>query len=564
MALKQLMIGKKIERAKSALTPLLEREAALKQRSADAEKAIEEAQTEEEIAAVEEETAAIETEQADVDKKKGDLEAEITALETELEELNNKAPDNKPAPLPAPSSVEPEQRSRTPYQGGETRMKLTFREMNFEQRAALVARSDVKEFLTQVRELGRKSQQRAVNGAELTFPLVLLSMIRDNLHRYSKLITRVNLQPVPGKARQNIMGAVPEAIWTEACATLNELTLFFGQIEVDGYKVGGFVPVCNATLEDSDESLAAAILDAISQAIGLATDKAILYGTGKKMPLGIVPRLAQASQPSDWSANSPAWKDLRTTNIRQINMTSLDAEAFFAALVLAAANARANYTTSGRKFWAMNTQTHAMLTAKMVSLNASGALVSAMNMTMPIVGGDIVILEFIPDGDIVGGYGELYLLAERAGIQLAQSEHVRFIEDQTVFKGTARYDGRPVFGEGFVVMNINNVAPATSVPFAPDNANPEDAYLDSLAIGSLTLTPAFNPAISSYTAGTTNASNTVTVDPDKDGAKVEIKVNGSVVTNGGTATWTAGANTVEVKVTYGTTTRTYSVAVTKS
>lgn len=564
MALKQLMLGKKIEQRKALLAPLLEQETALQQRSADAEKALEEAKTDEEIQTVEDEVTAIETEQTDLDKKKGDLQAEIDTLEAELAELNNKTPDNNPAPAPVPTPEAPEQRSRTPYQGGETRMKLTFREMNFEQRAAIVARNDVKEFLGQVRELGRKSQQRAVNGAELTFPLVLLSIIRDNLHRYSKLITRVNLQPVPGKARQNIMGAIPEAVWTEACATLNELTLFFGQIEVDGYKVGGFVPVCNATLEDSDESLAAAILDAISQAIGLATDKAILYGTGKKMPLGVVTRLAQASQPSDWPANSPAWKDLRTTNMRQINMTALDAEAFFAALVLGAANARANYTTTGRKFWAMNTQTHAMLTAKMVSLNASGALVAAINNSMPIVGGDIVILEFIPDGDIVGGYGELYLLAERAGIQLAQSEHVRFIEDQTVFKGTARYDGRPVFGEGFVVMNINNVAPATSVPFAPDNANPEDAYLESLAVGSLTLSPAFNPAISSYTTTTTNASNTVTVDPDKDGAVAEIKVNGSTVANGGTATWTTGANTVEIKVTYGTTSRTYSVAVTKS
>lgn len=564
MALKQLMLGKKIEQRKALLAPLLEQETALQQRSADAEKALEEAKTDEEIQTVEDEVTAIETEQTELDKKKGDLQTEINTLEAELAELNNKTPDNNPAPAPAPTPEAPEQRSRTPFQGGETRMKLTFREMNFEQRAAIVARNDVKDFLGQVRELGRKSQQRAVNGAELTFPLVLLSIVRDNLHRYSKLINRVNLQPVPGIARQNIMGAVPEAIWTEACGTLNELTLFFGQIEVDGFKVGGFVPVCNATLEDSDESLAAAILDAISQAIGLATDKAIVYGTGKKMPLGIVTRLAQASQPSDWSTKSPAWKDLRTTNIRQINMTALDAEPFFAALVLAAANARANYTTSGGKFWAMNTQTHAMLMAKMVSLNASGALVSAMNMTMPIVGGPIEILEFIPDGDIVGGYGELYLLAERAGIQLAQSEHVRFIEDQTVFKGTARYDGRPVFGEGFVVININNVAPATSVPFAPDNANPEDAYLDSLAVGSLTLSPAFNPAISSYTTSTTNASNTVTVDPDKDAAVVEIKVNGSAVANGGTATWTTGANTVEIKVTYGTTSRTYSVAVTKS
>lgn len=561
MALKQLMLGKKIEQRKALLTPLLEQDTALQKRSADAEKALEEAKTDEEIAAVEEEVTAIETEQEDLDKKKGDLQAEITTLEAELAELNNKAPDNTPAPAP---SGDPDQRSRTPYQGGEARMNVRFKDMSFEQREALAKRNEVKEFMVQVRELAKVSQQRAVSGSELTVPLVLLSMIRDNLHRYSKLITRVNLVPVKGTARQNVMGAIPEAIWTEACARLNELALVFNQIEVDGYKVGGFIPICNANLEDSDENLIGLILDAISQSIGLAVDKAIIYGTGNKMPLGIVPRLAQTVKPSDWSDKRQAWTDLHTSNLLKLNQASGTAAEFFASLVLAAAAAKANYTTAGSKFWAMNTQTHAQLVAKLVSLNAAGALTTAMGMTMPIIGGEHVILEFIPDGDIVGGYGELYLLAERAGIQLAQSEHVRFIEDQTVFKGTARYDGEPVIGRGFVVININNATPTTSVPFAPDNANPEDSYLSELAIGSLTLSPAFNPATLAYSTTTTNTTNTVSATEAEEDATVEIKVNGTVVSNGGTATWTTGANTVEFKVTNGTTIRTYTVAVTKS
>lgn len=80
--------------------------------------------------------------------------------------------------------------------------------------------------------------------------------------------------------------------------------------------------------------------------------------------------------------------------------------------------------------------------------------------------------DFVPDNDVIFGYFDLYLLAQRAGTTLAQSEHVRFIEDQTVFKGTARYDGMPVFGEAFGVLNINNTAPTTSVTFPPDSANP--------------------------------------------------------------------------------------------
>lgn len=561
MALRQIMLGKKIQQRKSALAVLVEQERSFQTRSDELEAAIEEAATDEEIAVVEESIGALDAEKAELEEKKGIIEGEITALEEELEQLNSNSPANVPTPAPAPLPA-PDTRSQQTL-GGEVRMNGFFRSMGFEQRSALVARNEVKDFLGQVRELGRAAQTRSVSGSELTIPDVMLELIRDNLHRFSKLIKRIQLRPLKGTARQTISGSIPEAIWTEACASLNELNISFSQIEVDGYKVGGFIPVCNATLEDSDLSLAAEILDALGQAIGLAVDKAILYGTGKKMPLGIVKRLAQSTQPSDWAASAPAWTDLRTTNQLKINPSGITAEVFFSTLMLKLAAARANYS-NGTKFWALNTQTHALLMSKMVVFNAAGALVATMNNTMPLVGGDIEILDFIPDGDIIGGYGSLYLLAERAGIQLAQSEHVKFIEDQTVFKGTARYDGKPVFGEGFVIVNINNVDPTSSVAFAPDTANPSDAYLSALAVGNKALSPVFNAAIDSYTAATTDATNVINAAAAKAGAVVSISNGGTPVANGAAATWTTGANTLTVTVTNGTTTKVYTVVVTKS
>lgn len=460
--LKQLMITKKIEQRKTELAELLEREKALQKRSEELEAAIEEAQTEEEIAAVEDEIVKLDSEKNELEEKKTKLEGEIAALEGELEQLNSKEPQSNRRT----SGVLPE---KTKEQGGEMRMKRGFFQgMNRGEVESLIARNEVKDFLARVREF--KGEKRAVTSAELTIPDVMLDLLRDNLYRYSKLITKVRVKTVGGKARQNIMGAVPEGIWTEAVGNLNELALAFNQVEVDGYKVGGFIPIPNPTLEDSDLNLANEILDALGQAIGLGVDKAILYGTGTKMPLGIATRLAQIAQPSDWGANAPAWVDLSTTNLLKFDPTGMTPEEFFAELVLYLGVAKPNYAMGGT-FWAMNRQTRMKLLSKAITFNAAGAVVAGMNGTMPVEGGDIVELPFVPDNDIIGGYGSLYLLAERAGAQLAASEHVRFIEDQTVFKGTARYDGMPVFGEGFVIVNIANIAPTTTVTFAADTAN---------------------------------------------------------------------------------------------
>jgi HK97 family phage major capsid protein len=463
--LKQLMISKKIEQRKASLVELVEQEEALVTRSSQLEAAIDEAKTDEEIAVVEGEIEKLGTDKAELDEKKSKLEGEITALEGELEQLNSKEPKNEPKG--------PEQRKSNLKGDGMMKRYKFFGGMERNAVEDLIARDEVKDFITRAREL--IGQKRAVTGAELNIPTVFLDMLRDNLNKYSKLVSKVTLKSVAGKARQNVAGTVPEGIWTEMVGKLNELSIVFNQVEVDGYKVGGFIAVPNSILEDSDISLANEIMSAIGQSIGLALDKAILYGTGTKMPVGIIKRLAETAEPAYWGDNEKAWSDLHTSNLLLIDPEADTDVLFYKDLILKCGKVKANYS-NGEKFWAMNTNTRAALTAKALTINAAGAIVSGQNNTMPIIGGDIVILDFMPDDVIAGGYGSLYLLVERAGATLDQSEHAKFIEDQTVFKGTARYDGRPIFGEAFVAINISQedleVAPtATDVTFAADSAN---------------------------------------------------------------------------------------------
>ena len=466
MALKALLLRKKLDDRRAALEALRAKDGDFQAREAELETSINEAETDEDKQAVEGLVSEFEAEKQAHEDSKTSLEGEVAKLEQDLAEEEAKQPKPQPAPAAPPAN-------NTPAEGGERKddmimgmNKRAFAGMDRQRRDAFLAREDVKDFLQRVRTLG--AEKRAVNGAELTIPEVMLELIRENISKYSKLTAKVNLRTVPGKARQNIMGTVPEAVWTEACASLNELDIFFSQVEVDGYKVGGYIAICNATLEDSDLNLASELVDAIGQAIGYATDKAVVYGTGKKMPMGIVTRLAQTTKPADWNDKGPAWEALNTTNIKTIS--GKEGVKLFQEIILTAGAARST-DSRGPSTWVMNETTKAQLTAQAMAVNAAGAIVSGMNATMPVLGGDIVTLDFVPDGDVVFGYFDLYLLAQRAGAQMAQSEHVRFLEDQTVFKGTARYDGMPVFGEAFGVMNINGKAPTTSVVFPPDKAN---------------------------------------------------------------------------------------------
>lgn len=456
-------------------TDFLTRSTALKLREAELETAVNET-TEEtsaedktvidgEVAQLEADQTALDTEKAANDAEVKKLEDEIRTLQTELDELNSRAAK------PPASTHQTDERKET--HNMESRVK--FFGMGREARAAFFATDTVKSFIGEVRAI----KTRGVTNGALTIPDIMLELLRDNLEQYSKLVKYITVKSVAGTARQNIMGAAPEGVWMEATGALNELDMSLNQIEVDGYMVGGIIYVHNTLLEDSDIALGSEIMSQLGKAIGKGVDRAILFGTGTKTPVGILTRLAQTAAPSTWGTYAPTWTDLHTSNVLTININSTTGTTFFASLIASLGVAKANYTDGGC-FWVMNRKTHILLMTKALDFNASAALVSGLSNQMPIIGGEIVELEMVGDNEIIGGYGSAYLLAERAGAKVDSSEHVKFKEMQTGFRGYARYDGMPVFGEAFVIVSFDNTAPATTSTFKTDYAN--------TALGALALT----------------------------------------------------------------------------
>lgn len=454
MALKTLMLRRSIDLKKKDLEELRKKDSEFQTREAELENAVAEVQTQEQQTAVQEAVEQFDTEKDAHTAAVSALQGEIDDLERQLQEEEEKTPQREGKPAD----------ERKDEKNMNTRVK--FFGMNMQERDAFLGKDEVKNWLERARELGR--QKRTITGAELTIPTSVLDLMRENVGSYSKLYKYVRIRKVKGKARQNVMGAIPEGIWIEMVGALDELDLSFGNAEMDGYKVGGYFAIPNSTLEDSDLALATELITALMQAIGIGLDKAIIYGTGTKMPRGILPRLAETEAPADSNVKVP-WKDLHASNI--IKITGKTDLQLFKAIIEGSGAAKSQYSRGG-KFWAMNETTKTKLLANSLGVNAAAAITAGMQGTMPVIGGAIEELGFMPDGVIVGGYGDLYLLVEREGAQVAQSEHARFTEDQTVLKGSARYDGTPVIAEGFVAMDINgNEISATAVTFAKAKAS---------------------------------------------------------------------------------------------
>lgn len=466
MAIKALMLKKKIDMRKKALDELLAKDEEFETRESELAKALDEATTDEEVDAVEEESEKFAEEKAAHEEEKKVLGVDIEKL---MNELHAEEEAQEVAPVETPAEEEQPQAERKV----EIKMdkRNVFANMDVQTRTAVFEQDDVKAWIGEFRSAIQ--EKRALTNIGLTIPEVFLGYLRQNIENYSKLYKHVTVRAVSGTGKEIVEGAIPEAVWTECCANINELDLSWNDVETGCFKVAGFFKVCNATLEDSNIDLAAELLTAIGQAIGLALDKAILFGRNTsanyKMPLGIVSRLAQESEPADYSPTARTWQDLHTTHMLTIANTVTGVD-LFKTILLDSAVIDGKYAR-GEKVWVMNETTRIFLMAQGMNINAAGQIVVPLDGRMPVVGGIIEVLDFMPDYVIVGGYFELYLLAERAGKKFAQSEHAFFLQDATAFKGTARYDGTPVIAESFIALGVNGTSPSATMTFAADKAN---------------------------------------------------------------------------------------------
>ena len=425
-----------------------------------------------ECAEIEAEDAAIRAEEEANAQAITENENAAAAVQAAIDELNERS---KEGAKNAAAAKEPEKKQGTKERKGVEYME-TREEMRARQLHEICQADEMRTALANMREYC----QRGVTNAQLTVPTVMVPMVRESIERYSKLMKHVNKVTLPGEGKVTMLGKIPEAVWTDNAGKLNELSLKLAQVKVDVNKVGGYIPIPNPFLQDSDENLAGIIVDYLGQSIGYGLDKTVIYGTGTDMPVGIIPRLtfaynaSTAPKPSWWQTNMPDYTDLSTSNVGKASAASVTGAALFKEIIKVLGKIKPQYVGgNGDKFWAMSPATWLALQAEFLTINSAGAIVTGAQAEMPIIGGAVEILDFIPDNNIIGGYGQAYLLAERRGIELMSSEHAKFTDDVTVFRGKARYDGIPVAGEAFAAFSISTTAVATSpsTAFATDSAN---------------------------------------------------------------------------------------------
>lgn len=407
--LKTLLLRKKADRKQAEINSLIEELRAAQEESDKVAEAIEEVTeevTDEQMRDLEETVEETSKKIAELEAKKAELEKELEAIEEEIDSIEEQ--EEVVDVIPQEEVVEVNERNaeKTIEKRGVNMNNLTTREAI----ARRLENEQVRDFYSNVADAMLK--RGTLTGADLLVPTEVVNAIHVRMENYGsvhKLVRKINLN---GNARVIVNAGEVSLFWTEKCASLQEVTLpTLNAVELDNYKLGGYIFLCNATIEDSSIDLAAWIEEEFAKAIANALDVAILSGEGaeQKQPEGITTKVTEVTDVTDLSG----------------------------ALLAGAIEADGEIT------YVMNQATYTKhIGTKFLNPDANGKFVLAIDKVMPN-GAKIVINKNVPaDEFIVGDFYNGYVLGVRKEVRFDTNDRLKWVEEQTGFKVSGRYDGK--------------------------------------------------------------------------------------------------------------------------
>ena len=174
MALKALILRKKIDTGRKALEELRKKDADFQTRETELETAIGEAETDEEKKLVEGEVEQFETEKKEHEEAAGRLEEELERLESELKEEEKRA-----AGLGSHMETRQKETKKEREDTAIMSKRKNFYGLTMQERDAFFAKEDVREFISTVRTA--ISEKRSIANVGLVIPDIMLELLKTRV-----------------------------------------------------------------------------------------------------------------------------------------------------------------------------------------------------------------------------------------------------------------------------------------------------------------------------------------------------------------------------------------------
>lgn len=424
--------------------------------------------------------------------------------------------------------------------------------------------SDERTYYQKFAEAARSANPRqALLNADLALPVTVMTAVFDELQTRHPLLSAVQFSNTTG-ITEMIMSQNGEQVaqWGKLCDEIvKEILAGFTSVNMTLLKLSAFIPVCKAMLELGPEWLDDFVRQILYEALANGLEYGIVSGSGNDEPIGMDKQVG--ANVTVTGGVYPVKSPIEVSDLTPATVGRL--------LSLIAVDPAGKPRTLRDVILVVNPQDYYQLVMPATTVMAPDGTYRNDVLPYPM---QVIQSSALTPGKAILGIAYKYFAGAgmaREG-RIEYSDQYQFLEDNRVYLIKLYANGFPMDNNAFLVLDISGLRPAALpvVTIDPPTASDNDD-LASLSLGRVKLSPAFAVGTTSYTATTTDASNTINAIPAEAGATIAITNTHDTdqvdtYTNGQAITWASGTNTVAVKVTAanGTANQTYTITVTAS
>ena len=140
-------------------------------------------------------------------------------------------------------------------------------------------------------------ERKGLDNVDQAFPKTIIQDIYRYLKEEHPLLSKIDMQNTEVLA-QYIVGrpTKAKAFWGKICEDIKQMILDgFDVIDIKSSRLSGFVPVCKGMLELGPDWLANYVITFIQEIMSASLELAIVQGTGKEQPIGMIKKLSGAT-----------------------------------------------------------------------------------------------------------------------------------------------------------------------------------------------------------------------------------------------------------------------------
>lgn len=285
-------------------------------------------------------------------------------------------------------------------------------------------------------------EKRGFTDLTVTLPRTVFERVFEDLLQNHPLLSKINFVNTTATTEWIIRTTECEGAWWGKLtdSIKKELEHSFDKIQTGMYKLSAYMPVAKAMLDLGAEWLDRYVRTVLSEAISIGLELAIVAGTGKDQPIGMIKDLKG-------SVVEGVYPDKAATILEDLRPVTLGTKVM------------APLTKDGKRavpsvlmlvnpidYWSKIFPATTILTANGVYLYG----------VLPIPG-EVVQSVAVPEGKLIAGMAKDYFLGVGSTGKIEYSDEYKFVEDERVYIAKQYANGLPKDNDSFLVFDISNL-----------------------------------------------------------------------------------------------------------